>query len=452
MPIQETIKNPESKENIFSIDFLIQEKNRLTDLLERQAKNGITSIKEMESDKLKRELGYINNEIKKIQTIGKEDIEQESEIMPGVRVRLANEKEKENFKNLDKVPEKQKEALKQCSKILNKNCNYPWYLMGSIAFMINVEDSQKIPDDVDIIFHEKDFPKISTIFREKYNFKSGIDSLTKCQYIKGNINGVEIEIYAQSTEKPDGLINPGSKDSKYTVIKNDLEGENVYSIDKDAQIELYTKNLINELRRFNLGFILEQKDEKIVEDKSAKFIQRLANLFELSQYDNKGVLRKIVETYKKNNNDQAEIREFLAIAKKFNESQKNDGQKDLTNIYNHGRLQPALENIKKEIGGEIIKFKDSYQKIKEQVDNIESLNKEEKTKLKQEIKKQTDSLILNEEEKNKSITQRYIELEKNIKFSNKKNLVPYIFIVKFLENFSKQYSEAILELDKKIQI
>jgi len=236
------------------------------------------------------------------------------------------------------------------------------------------------------------------------------------------------------------------------MFKNNLEGENVYSIDRDGQIELYTKNLINELKNFNFDFILKQEDEKKVENKSIKFIQRLANLFELSQHDNKGVLKKIAETYRKNNSDKTEIREFLAIAKKFNESQKNDGHEDLTSTYNHGRLQPAIENIKKEIGGEIIKFKDSYQKIKEQVENIETLNKEEKIRLKQKIKEQTDSLILNKEEKNKSITQRYIELEKNIKFSNKKNLVPYIFIVKFLENFSKQYSEAISKLDKKIQI
>ncbi|MFA5420480.1 MAG: hypothetical protein WC280_00425, partial [Patescibacteria group bacterium] len=161
------------------------------------------------------------------------------EIRSRLEIRTANKEEKEKLEN--KIPNQQKEALKVCANIFNK-CDYPWYVTGSIAFLINAEDSKKQPDDIDIIFHEKDFDKISKEF-ENLGFKTGIAETTGCPFISGKIKieiinkkgekeekEVEMEAFGQKTEDPNGLINPGAKDTKYKVIENELSETEKFSI------------------------------------------------------------------------------------------------------------------------------------------------------------------------------------------------------------------------------
>lgn len=46
--------------------------------------------------------------------------------------RPASPEERNRFQ--ERVPEQQKEALKICAQIFNTKCQYPWYVIGSIAF------------------------------------------------------------------------------------------------------------------------------------------------------------------------------------------------------------------------------------------------------------------------------------------------------------------------------
>lgn len=186
--------------------------------------NRIDYQKNQELENLIDEMNEIQGQIEdllqeleiKINNIEKENHPSPEEIINRLNFRESNQEEQERLEK--RIPFHQKEALKICSNIFNK-CDYPWYLTGSIAFLINATESKKQPDDIDIIFHEKDFDKMSKEF-EAFGFTSGIAESTGCPFIKGKIEItdekgdkkiIEMEAFGQKTEDPNGLINPGGK-------------------------------------------------------------------------------------------------------------------------------------------------------------------------------------------------------------------------------------------------
>ena len=63
---------------------------------------------------------------------------------------------------------------------------------------------------------------------------------------------IEMEAFGQKTEDPNGLINPGAKNTKYEIIKNKLsenKNENFNILDRSGQVELYFKSLVSEIAR-----------------------------------------------------------------------------------------------------------------------------------------------------------------------------------------------------------
>jgi hypothetical protein len=362
--------------------------------------------------------------------------QQEEEIKGETSSRNANEQEKENLEN--RISKKQKESLKSCAEIFNQYCEYPWYLTGSIAFLITAQRSEKQADDIDIIFHEKDFEKISKIFSEKWNFKSGKTSDTDCDYIKGTINGIEIEAFAQRTKKnPNGLINPGAPNTNYEIIKNSLGEEQFNSLGREAQIELYFKNLISEIKNFNLE---EDLKEEEFNTKSSKFINRLANLFELNNNDNQEMMMQVKKISKNDPEKKKLLREFLKISNEFKSEKKEvERGQGLSLYFNDGKLQPSLEKLKKEIS--IVEFNivNDYKKIK----NMVSEN-EDKEKIKQEIYSSIN--------KNKNFISEYLNLYKEINFSDKnyKDLPLYIFINRFNENYIIPFCEKLEKINKEL--
>ncbi len=365
------------------------------------------------------------------------------EIRSRLEIRTANKEEKEKLEN--KIPNQQKEALKVCANIFNK-CDYPWYVTGSIAFLINAEDSKKQPDDIDIIFHEKDFDKISKEF-ENLGFKTGIAETTGCPFISGKIKieiinkkgekeekEVEMEAFGQKTEDPNGLINPGAKDTKYKVIENELSETEKFSIlDKEGQVELYFKNLSTEIKDFNFESAL-LSDPK---NKSDKFINRLANLFELKGGDSVKLIRE-VKTLCKTPEDKLLLRNFIDISRHFKDSKVEKSGLGLTNILNEGHLQPSIENLKKEIIPEQNNLITEYRNIEEKISNLENENKDE-------IIKEIQLTINSKKELIDKYTSLYKEVDKS------KDLPLYIFISKFNTNFLEPFCKKLAEISQELK-
>ncbi len=366
-----------------------------------------------------------------------ENINYREEIKGEIVPRDAEKQERENLEN--RISNKQKEGLKHCAKIFNQYCQYPWYITGSIAFLITAPKSEKQADDIDIIFHEKDFDKISKIFGEKWDFKSGTTTDTKCQYIKGNIKGIELEAFAQRTDdKPNGLINPGAKNTSYKIIRNSLEGEEFNSLDREGQIELYFKNLISEIENFSLEKSLREEEENL-DIKSNKFISRLANLFELNNNDNREIMMQVKKMSEDDPGKIKLLREFLKVSNEFKSKKREGGGQGLSIYFNDGKLQPSLEKLKEEISRAKSNIISDYRKIKNMI-----AENQDKEKTRQEI--------YNSIHKNRNIINEYLSLYKEINFSDKdyKDLPIYIFINRFNENYIIPFCQRLEKINKEL--
>ncbi len=402
---------------------------------------------------------------------GLEGLDSKIEKMPGeLNIRESNEAEKKRLK--ERIPQSQMEALKKSAKVFNEICEYPWYVTGSIAFLINAEDSNKQPDDVDIIFHEEDFKKISEYY-QKEGFESKVAEETNCPFItgfmevenkgeKGKEKTVEMEAFAQSTENPNGLINPGTKKTKYNIIKNSLsenEKEDFYILDKEAQIELYTKNLIKEIGDYNLDSTLKnlekEGEEFYQKDKSKKFAFRLANLFELNNNNPKEIISKYREIAGNDDKGINNLKILLQIGKEFNkipeenqteEPEKNqEEKKGLTNILNEGHLQESVAKLQEKIESQRKDIVNIYSEIQKKYKDIKSLSKAEKIKFKEEIA----TKIAEKEEMISEFLNYNEEINKKEYY---KDLPIYTFTTIFknnyIEPFCKKMEEISNQLDK----
>jgi hypothetical protein len=424
----------------------------------------------------------------------------DQEIIGKLNFREATPEEKEKLNN--RVPAPQKEALKVCAKIFNKECLYPWYTIGSIAFLINANESKKQPDDIDIIFHEKDFSKIKEEFT-KLGFESGIAQNTGCPYVKGKIKvltkneqgieetkEIEMEAFGQKTSKPNGLINPGAINTNYNIIKNSLsennspgdnketaeldedlteispEGlgnvnESFNILDREGQIELYFKNLAEEIKYFNFEASLEGY-EKLGEkyysqDKAGKFINRLANLFELNNNNAKEIIFKAGRISANDLEKRKLLKEFLNIFNSFSENIKlrdfdnfkNDTQegqiieKKVLEVLDNEDIQDSVEKLKKTITSEIKNLINTYKEIKEELEISEKNIEFQKS-----FCNKIDTIIQEKEKIAKILLSDYknIDISKN----NYKNLAPYIFSIKFIQNYLQPFTKKIEKFKKEL--
>jgi hypothetical protein len=388
--------------------------------------------------------------------------EQPAEILGELNFREANQEEKERL--AERIPPAKKSALKICAKIFNENCDYPWYVTGSIAFLINAKESKKQPDDIDIIFHENDFKKVAEKFKE-IGFTESIAKQTNCPFIKGTIEveylnsedeiekkTIKMEAFGQSTKNPNGLINPGAEKSKYDIIKNSLSEkseENFNILDKEAQTELYIKNLLEEIKGFNFDSTLEsikEKGEEFYEnDKSKKFAFRLANLFELNHNNAKEIISRSKKIIGNDDEKINTLRSFIKIAKEFSKTPQEDKEVDknnkgLTNIFNEGHLQESILKLQEKIEFEKKDIINIYSNIENKYKNLKFLSEPEKENFKKEItqkiseKENTISEFLNY---NKSIDKR-----KNYY----KDLPLYTFIIIFRDNYIEPFCKKMQKI------
>ncbi|HKK54526.1 MAG TPA: hypothetical protein VJ926_03340 [Patescibacteria group bacterium] len=412
---------------------------------------------------LSNKLENINSEETKTENNKPEKLK---EILGELNFRESNQEEKERL--TERIPQEKKNALKTCANIFNKNCDYPWYVTGSIAFLINAKESKKQPDDIDIIFHENDFEKVAEKFKE-IGFTEGIAKQTNCPFIKGSIEveylnsegdienkTIEMEAFGQSTENPNGLINPGAKESKYNIIKNSLSEkseENFNILDKEAQTELYIKNLLEEIKGFNFDSTLKdikEKGEEFYEsDKSKKFAFRLANLFELNHNNTREIILRSKEIIGNDNEKMNTLRSFMKIAKEFSKIPKEDNEIDenddgLTNVFNEGHLQESIIRLQEKIEFEKKEIINIYSNIENKYNNLSSLSKSEKEDLKKEI---TQKIF----EKENTIGE-FLDYNKNINKEKNyyKDLPLYTFIIIFRDNYIEPFCKKMKKISDEL--
>lgn len=442
---EEEVANWDSYESLF-LEMKIYEENNPGD-------SG--SLKEFQ--RIQEEVNKLFADLKK-----RVDIESKNKAHPSpeeiknrLTTREANEDEKNRLE--ERIPLHQKEALKLCANIFNK-CDYPWYLTGSIAFLINANESKKQPDDIDIIFHEKDFEKMTKEF-EKIGFKTGIAETTGCPFIKGELRVkmlnkigeieekiVEMEAFGQKTEEPNGLINPGSENTAYEVIENKLsenKNENFNILDRSGQVELYFKNLSSEIKSFNFEYVLDKikEGDSEIEDKSKKFINRLANLFELNNNNPREVIIRARKSCK-NEEDIFLLRRFIDISKNFTE--KEPSGEGLTNILDDGELQASVEVLKGIVSKEINEITESYKNIEEKTKSIENIGKKERKDLITEIEGEIMS--------KRNMINNFLSYHEDIDKADEgyKDLPLYIFINEFKDNFVEPFCKKLSDINTEL--
>lgn len=398
----------------------------------------------------------------------------DKEIPGKLNFREATNEEREKLN--DRVPTPQKEALKICARIFNKECLHTWYTIGSIAFLINANESKKQPDDIDIIFHEKDFSKIKEEFT-KLGFESGIAQNTGCPYVKGKIKvltkneqgieetkEIEMEAFGQKTDTPNGLINPGAVNTDYNIIKNSLSEDSLEDfniLDREGQIELYFKNLTEEIKHFNFEASLENYEkfgeEYYSKDKAGKFINRLANLFELNNNNAREIIFKAGRISVNDLEKRKLLKEFLNISNSFSENIKlgdfdnfeNDTregkkiEKDVLEVLDSEDVQDSVEKLKKTINSEIKNLISTYKNIEKEIKETDENND-----LKENLYNKINSIIQEKEKIAKILLSDYknIDISKN----NYKNLAPYIFSVKFIQNYLHPFTKKIEKFKEEL--
>jgi hypothetical protein len=263
---------------------------------------------------------------------------------------------------------------------------------------------------------------------------------------------IEVEAFAQSTEKPNGIINPGAEKTKYNVIKNSLSGDNKDNfkiLDREGQIELYFKSLAEEIKSFNLESTLEeiekQGEEYYEKDKSKKFAFRLANLFELNNNNTKEVLMKARRISGDDTEKVNLLKTFIKISKEFSGQQevRKEGV-GLTELFDQGSLQESVKNLQERIEGERKSLISSYSKIESKVKNKESLSEQDKEDLR--------SSILAEVSARESLIDDFLNYNKNINRSNDsyKDLPLYTFTTIFRDNYIDPFCKKMKKMYEEL--
>lgn len=339
------------------------------------------------------------------------------EIKKRLKIRYANKIEQERFKK--RISTNQKTLLNKIIKILNETCEYPWYVIGSISFLINAKHSNKQPQDIDIIFNEEDEEKLTKKLQQ-INFKKTTTKNTNCLALTGTISNkthkIQVETFSQNTEKPNGLVNPGAKNTQYEIIKIKQKGNKDFLIiGPKLQTELYFKSLVMEVEQFKLTKILDKIKNKTIQTEADKFINRLINLFELNENNPEKTINTLKQ-HAKTTKEKQTLKKFKEIIKEFEHELKPKKEKP-------ENIQQQITNMKKIIRLEIKKI------IKYQELITQEKNKQKQTQLAKQKQKELQK-----------ITNKY----KEKLLGYKEDLPLYIFIRIFEENFIKEITSKKL--------
>lgn len=209
---------------------------------------------------------------------------------------------------LKKIPPEMQNALNVCGQAF-KDCEYPWAMIGSNALVLEAE-TEKLGDDLDIIFGIQDFAKVYEKMEglEKdgvvehlkvTEMKSFAGQPSGCFKLSGQIKSgermIDFEAFGQNIDPEktaNGLVNIGLDDhgvNVYQIPAASGEKTAVNMIDKQGVEKLYFQNLLNEFSLYDLegwnnrGFL------------NSKAIQRIANLQNLGNSPEKivGVLPEV---------------------------------------------------------------------------------------------------------------------------------------------------------------
>jgi len=219
----------------------------------------------------------------------------------------ASEKIQERFDA--KISPDMKEAIATvCGQAFNK-CKYPYALIGSNCYVPHTKYSEKIPDDLDVIFGIKDLDLVyaeMTSLQEQGLIKDlGREELKKfgtepngcvkvhC-LIKTSTGWKEMEAFGQymhdeivNQNKPtNGLINLGAE--QQTVELVNVNGVEVPIGSEATAEELYLKNTITEFALFDLNGW--QNKGNI----NAKALQRIFNIINLDSEEFEESIDKII--------------------------------------------------------------------------------------------------------------------------------------------------------------
>ncbi|PIT94843.1 hypothetical protein COT98_01935 [Candidatus Falkowbacteria bacterium CG10_big_fil_rev_8_21_14_0_10_39_9] len=194
-----------------------------------------------------------------------------------VEIIPASEKIQKRFN--DKISPDMKEAISTiCSQVFNK-CQYPYALIGSNCYIPHTEHSEKIPDDLDVVFGIQDRDNVyvelqkmaadnqikDLSMEELQKFGKEKNGCFKIHCLIKTENGYkEMEAFAQNMNsevmdnenkindtKLNGIINLGAEKQTIEVVLVNGAKVNIGS-EKTAE-ELYLKNTANEFALYNLN-------------------------------------------------------------------------------------------------------------------------------------------------------------------------------------------------------
>lgn len=310
-------------------------------------------------DKVKTDVNVLEGKAQKLAREAEEKIESESKIsafehLPNydskspeaalVDLIPANEKVQERFDQ--KISPDMKEAIATvCGQVFNKG-KYPYALIGSNCYVPHTKYSEKIPDDLDVVFGIKDLgidlnditeDKIANTeasgapggkeLKQKYKVEKYSDGayaelvklqeqglvkgleVSKLKNLKNELNGCvkvhcfvktakgwkEMEAFAQNMH--DEVVNQGKETNG--IINLGVEAQTIETVDIDgvkANIgsektaeELYLKNTVNEFSLYDLN---GWKNRGIL---NAKALQRIFNIINLDENDFEESIEKVIE-------------------------------------------------------------------------------------------------------------------------------------------------------------
>ncbi len=211
----------------------------------------------------------------------------------------------------EKITPRMKAAMALvCGNAFNKG-EYDWELVGSNCYIPHTEHSEKIPDDLDVIFSSQDVEMVHSELsklKEQGLIKDlSIDELKDAKGEKGDIkihcwikggdnedDWVEMEAFAQNmaTEVSKGeasksLINLGLEKHKIEVVE--ANGVKINIGDEKTAEELYLKNITREFKLYDLkgwenrGYL------------NTKALQRIFNVVNLDSQETEESIQNLID-------------------------------------------------------------------------------------------------------------------------------------------------------------
>jgi len=304
---QETLEL-EAAETKHDVEQDYERGHQIVEHLAKQAIN-LSQVRDLELEDTKTEIRKSESIIKEITSDTENKIDQESqepslEHLPNyladseeaklVEMIPASAKVQERFN--EKISPDMKEAIATVAGKVFNNCKYPYALIGSNCYVPHTEYSEKIPDDLDVIFGIKDKDEVyaelmkmqaegsvkELSMTELHKFGKEKNGCFKIHcFIKTSTGYKEMEAFAQHMQdevvnegkNTNGVINLGVDQQAVEVV--DVGGVKVNIGNEKMAEELYLKNTINEFALYDLN---GWENRGIL---NAKALQRIFNIINL---------------------------------------------------------------------------------------------------------------------------------------------------------------------------